>query len=110
MQFTVIGAGSWGTALAMQLARNGTTYLWGRNPQHIEDMQRSRSNEAYLPGVKFPKNLILEKDLQKAIESCDAVLVVSPSEAFAEILHKIEPFIEDRPLAWASKGLSLIHI
>jgi glycerol-3-phosphate dehydrogenase (NAD(P)+) len=104
MVFTVIGAGSWGTALAMQLARNGTTYLWGRNPQHLEDMQRSRSNEAYLPGVQFPEDLILEKDLKKAIESCDAVLVVSPSDAFAEILHKIQPFIQDRPLAWASKG------
>ena len=104
MKFTVIGAGSWGTALAMQMARNGTTYLWGRNPQHLEDMQKSRSNEAYLPGVKFPEKLVVESNLEKAIENSDAILVVSPSEAFAEVLNKIKPLIGNRPLAWASKG------
>ncbi len=104
MKFTVIGAGSWGTALAMQMARNGTTYLWGRNPNHIQDMQKSRSNEAYLPGIKLPEDLILESDLEKAIQASEAILVVSPSHAFAEILKRIKPFIGDRPLAWASKG------
>jgi len=104
MIFTVIGAGSWGTALAMQMARNNTTYLWGRNPKHLEDMQHSRSNEAYLPGISFPKKLTLESDLETAINKSDAILVVSPSHAFSEIIHKIEPFIQNRPLAWASKG------
>jgi len=104
MKFTVIGAGSWGTALAMQMARNGTTYLWGRNPQHMENMHNTRSNEAYLPGVTFPDNLILEADLETAIKASEAVLVVSPSHAFAEVLQKIKPHIGNRPLAWASKG------
>lgn len=104
MIFTVIGAGSWGTALAMQMARNGTTYLWGRNPQHIVDMHASRTNEAYLPNVKFPKDLILEADLETSIKASDAILVVSPSHAFAEILEKIKPHLGNRPLAWASKG------
>ena len=104
MRFSVIGAGSWGTALAMQMARNGITYLWGRNPKHLEDMQNSRSNEAYLPGVKFPDNLVLEANLETAIKTSDAILVVSPSHAFAEILQRIKPYIGDRPLAWASKG------
>jgi glycerol-3-phosphate dehydrogenase (NAD(P)+) len=67
-------------------------------------MQSTRSNEAYLPGVKIPELLILLKDLETAIEKSDAVLVVSPSHAFAEILKRIQPFIKDRPLAWASKG------
>ena len=104
MKFAVIGAGSWGTALAIQLARNGTTYLWGRKPQHIDEMQKSRKNQKYLPGIVFPDNLIPEKDLEKAISSSDAVLVVSPSHAFAEILEKITPYLQERPLAWASKG------
>jgi glycerol-3-phosphate dehydrogenase (NAD(P)+) len=104
MIFTVIGAGSWGTALAMQMARNGTTYLWGRNKQHIQEMQALRTNETYLPGIKFPTKLILEFDLKKAISQSEAILVVSPSHAFAEILNKIKPLIGDRPLAWASKG------
>ena len=104
MKFAVIGAGSWGTALAIQLARNGTTYLWGRKPQHIDEMQKSRKNQKYLPGIVFPDNIIPEKDLEKAISSSDAVLVVSPSHAFAEILKKITPYLQERPLAWASKG------
>ncbi len=104
MVFTVIGAGSWGTALAMQMARNGTTYLWGRNASHLHSMQKSRSNETYLPGIKFPDKLILETDIEKAIAQSDAVLVVSPSHAFGEILEKIKPFLGSRPLAWASKG------
>jgi len=104
MIFTVIGAGSWGTALAMQMARNGITHLWGRNPKYIKDMQASRTNDVYLAGVKFPKDLILEADLETAIQASDAILVVSPSHAFAEILKKIKPYIKDRPLAWASKG------
>jgi len=104
MIFTVIGAGSWGTALAMQLARNGTTYLWGRNPQHLQQMKNTRSNENYLPGVKFPDELILESDLQNAIKASDAILLVSPSHAFASILKQIEPYLGNRPLAWASKG------
>ncbi len=104
MKFAVIGAGSWGTALAIQLARNGTTYLWGRKPQHIDEMQKSRKNQKYLPGIVFPDNIIPEKDLEKAISSSDAVLVVSPSHAFAEILKKITPYLQERPLAWAAKG------
>ena len=104
MKFTVIGAGSWGTALAMQMARNGTTYLWGRNPEHMQNMQKTRSNEAYLPGISFPDQLIVETDLKTAINASDAILVVSPSHAFAEILQRIKPHIGNRPLAWASKG------
>ncbi len=104
MIFTVIGAGSWGTALAMQMARNGTTYLWGRNPKHIAAMQKCRCNDSYLPGISLPDALILEADLEKAIAQSDAVLVVSPSHAFAEILNKIKPLIGKRPVAWASKG------
>jgi glycerol-3-phosphate dehydrogenase (NAD(P)+) len=88
----------------MQMARNGTTYLWGRNPKHLQDMQETRSNEAYLPGAKFPDKLILESDLETAIKASDAILLVSPSHAFAELLTRIKPYIGDRPLAWASKG------
>jgi len=104
MIFTVIGAGSWGTALAMQLSRNGTTYLWGRNPEHLKAMHACRCNEAYLPGIKLPDDLILEANLEQAINKSDAILVVSPSHAFAEILTKIKPYLGDRPVAWASKG------
>lgn len=103
-KFAVLGAGSWGTALAMQLSRNEVTVLWGRNKAGMEAMQQSRSNEQYLPGIEFPEKLVIETDLSHAIEQCDAVLVVCPSHAFGDILQQIKPLIGHRPLAWASKG------
>ncbi len=104
MKFSVLGAGSWGTALAMQLSRNHATVLWGRNHAGMEAMQQTRSNEQYLPGIQFPEQLIIETDLVVAIEQSEAVLVVCPSHAFGDILQQIKPFLGDRPLAWASKG------
>lgn len=104
MKFAVLGAGSWGTALAMQLSRNNPTVLWGRNQAGMEAMQKTRSNEQYLPGIKFPEKLIIETDLKTAIAQSDAVLVVCPSHAFGDILHQIKPLLGSRPLAWASKG------
>ena len=104
MKFAVLGAGSWGTALAMQLSRNDVTVLWGRNKAGMEAMQQTRSNEQYLPGIQFPENLIIETDLAQAIEQSEAVLVVCPSHAFGDILLQVKPLLGERPLAWASKG------
>lgn len=104
MKFSVLGAGSWGTALAMQLSRNHQTVLWGRNQADMEAMQKSRSNERYLPGIKFPEKLIIKSDLADAIKESEAVLVVCPSHAFGDILEQIKPLLGHRPLAWASKG------
>ena len=104
LKFAVLGAGSWGTALAMQLARNGDTILWGRNRTAMQAMQQNRRNEQYLPGIQFPEKLIIEADLATAIAQCEAVLVVCPSHAFSDILQQIKPLLGERPLAWASKG------
>ncbi|MCF6300248.1 MAG: NAD(P)-dependent glycerol-3-phosphate dehydrogenase [Proteobacteria bacterium] len=104
MKFAVLGAGSWGTALAMQMARNGETILWGRDIKRMEAMSKTRSNETYLPGIKFPEQLHVETDLEKAITAADAILVVCPSHAFGQMLAQIKAFIGNRPLAWASKG------
>jgi len=104
MKFAVLGAGSWGTALAMQLSRNDATVLWGRNKAGMEAMQKNRSNEQYLPGIKFPEKLIIDADLVHAIEQSEAVLVVCPSHAFGDILQQVKPLLGHRPLAWASKG------
>ncbi|WP_154224063.1 NAD(P)H-dependent glycerol-3-phosphate dehydrogenase [Marinicella rhabdoformis] len=104
MQFAVLGAGSWGTALAMQMARNGNTLLWGRDADAIEHMQASRTNDRYLPGIPFPDQLTPTNDLAQAIADADAVLVVCPSHAFHDILNQVKPLLNNKPLAWASKG------
>lgn len=104
MRFAVLGAGSWGTALAIQLAHNNPTILWGRDAEKMADMAQSGCNRFYLPDYPFPANLSIESELQQAINASDAVLVVCPSHAFGDILKQIKPLLNGRPVAWASKG------
>ncbi|WP_371379472.1 NAD(P)H-dependent glycerol-3-phosphate dehydrogenase [Thalassotalea aquiviva] len=104
---SVIGAGSYGTALAFCLARNGhKTLLWGRSESDVATMQESRSNEKYLPGFTFPPALELTADLTKAIHASHNILIVVPSHAFVDLLEKIKPLLTpEHKIAWATKGL-----
>ncbi len=82
---SVIGAGSWGTALATVLARNiSTVRLWGRNRAALEAMAAQRCNERYLPGVSFPPNLVIEHDFEALADDDLAFVVALPSHAFRE--------------------------
>ena len=71
MNVCVLGAGAWGTALAIHIAKKHNVVLWARDSSHVSGMQKSRSNPLYLGDFIFPKNLALENDLEIAIESCD---------------------------------------
>jgi glycerol-3-phosphate dehydrogenase (NAD(P)+) len=104
---TVLGAGSWGTALAILLAQNERPVtLWAHRAEHIATMQTARCNARYLPEQTFPASLALEADLERAIAASHIVLVVVPSHAFRETLHAIAPMITpEHVIAWASKGL-----
>ncbi len=106
-QISVLGAGSYGTALAICFARNGhNTLLWGRDLAHVSSMATSRSNEKYLPGIEFPQSLALEGNLNKAVQASDNILVVVPSHAFGDMLNHIKPHIRSNArIAWATKGL-----
>jgi len=104
---SIIGAGSYGTALAICFARNGhDTLLWGRDSAHVEEMSATRSNHKYLPDSQFPKTLQLKSDLKLAVSSSDNILVVVPSHAFGDMLKQIKPFLREKAkVAWATKGL-----
>ena len=104
----VIGAGAWGSALAIAMARNGhEILLWGRNIEHLKTMQQSHSNERYLPNVPFPASLEVVVDLEQAIQRAKHVLVSVPSVAFSEMLEIIKPMIKSGiPVSWATKGLT----
>ncbi|WP_448212661.1 NAD(P)H-dependent glycerol-3-phosphate dehydrogenase [Colwellia sp. MEBiC06753] len=106
-KITILGAGSYGSALAICFARNGhPTVLWGRDVEQMQTMAQSRSNEKYLPGSKFPDSLIIETDLAKAVAASDIVLVVVPSHVFGDMLSQIKPLLNpNAKLAWATKGL-----
>jgi glycerol-3-phosphate dehydrogenase (NAD(P)+) len=103
---TVIGAGSWGTALAIQCARAGhPTRLWGRDAAAADAMGRTRRNERYLPEAQFPDSLDVVLDLPQALRGARDVLIAVPSSAFREVLLEIAPHLGDGTrLSWASKG------
>jgi glycerol-3-phosphate dehydrogenase (NAD(P)+) len=105
----VLGAGSWGTALAIQFARSGRpTVLWGREEDDPAELARARRNERYLPGAEFPPSLVVEPDLAKAIASGDDLVVVVPSSALRAVLQQLKPMLGPRSrVAWASKGFEL---
>lgn len=102
----VLGAGSWGTALAALTARNGVpTRLWGRDPVALAAMAAARCNQRYLPGIELPAALVYEPDLAAAVRGAGVVLLVVPSHAFAAMLEDVAPLLADgATLAWATKG------
>jgi len=104
---TVLGAGSYGTALAICLARNGhRTLLWGRNADEMAQMAVRRENQRYLPGIALPDQLALTADLVAAVQASQNILLVVPSHAFAGTLHQIKPYLLPHArVAWATKGL-----
>jgi glycerol-3-phosphate dehydrogenase (NAD(P)+) len=104
----VVGAGSWGTALAVLLARNGIAcQLWGHRPALVSRLQCERENQQFLPAIPFPSLLTPTSDLNAAVAESDAVLLAVPSEAFAAVLQQIAPQIKaDKLLCWATKGFS----
>ena len=102
----VLGAGSWGTALASLLARHDyPTTLWGRDAAQLAQIHDSHENRRYLPGVPLPESLTATSDLAAAVASAEWILVVTPSHAFPETLRALAPL--RRPgagVAWATKG------
>ncbi|MGF1730684.1 NAD(P)H-dependent glycerol-3-phosphate dehydrogenase [Photobacterium kasasachensis] len=104
---TVLGAGSYGTSLAISLARNGANViLWGHEPEHMAQLEIDRANEAFLPGVPFPDSLIVSADLEASVQACQDLLVVVPSHVFGEVLSNVKPYLrDDSRICWATKGL-----
>ena len=106
-RFAVLGAGSWGTALAVQLVRGGhPAVLWGRDGAHVAAMARARRNDRYLADVDFPAELTVTADLEAAIAESDDALIVVPSHALRSMLEALAPLPVKR-LAWATKGFEL---
>ncbi len=103
----VLGAGSWGTALAMLLGQNGhQVNLWSHNAEHANLMQQTRENNRYLAGLTFPETLNVSADLEKTLKDVNDILIVVPSHAFRKTLNTIKPFITNsHRIAWATKGL-----
>jgi len=91
----VIGAGSWGTAIAGVLSAKGLkTVLWGHNEAHGEALQKDRENKKYLPGFPFPESLKIETDLKEAATGADVVCMVVPSHGYRAVFQKLVPYLK----------------
>ncbi len=106
---SVIGAGSYGTSLAIVAASKGLrVMLWDRKQQRAQAMQRNRVNSQYLDGITFPDSLTVTSSLEEAVSSSLRLLVVVPSVTFKDVITDIAEYItKQHILAWATKGLSL---
>ena len=102
-EFGVIGAGSWGTALAIQLARNGHgVRLWGLPQDGLDAMARDRRNDRYMPGVAFPHPLLIQPDMAALLAECRDLLIVTPSHGLRGVFESIRS--GTHRVAWATKG------
>ncbi len=107
-KIAILGAGSWGTALALLAARNGCqTLLWGHNKKQIDILANQHQNQRYLPEHLFPKNLSVTADLQDVANFSDLILVCVPSHAFKNALIQLKPYLSNQvKIAWATKGFN----
>jgi glycerol-3-phosphate dehydrogenase (NAD(P)+) len=107
MKVAVVGAGSWGTALALVAARNGhEVLLWARRAEVAAALAAARENAAYLPGAKFPPGLRPTADLAEALLGAAIVVSVVPSHGTRDVLAAMRPLLEpDAILVGASKGI-----
>ena len=104
-KIAVLGAGAWGTALAMNISQRHNVSLWARNAGHVSGMRKARANPLYLGDFKFNEQLQVEDDLQTAISDADLILSVVPTAGFRSILKDIKALGCDLPIIWANKGL-----
>lgn len=100
----ILGAGSWGTAVAIHLAKNGNrVLLWAKNQQHVAAMRLHGCNNTYLPDISFPENLEPIDDLQACQHQADELIIAVPSHAFADLLSKLTR--PTKGLSWLTKGV-----
>jgi glycerol-3-phosphate dehydrogenase (NAD(P)+) len=100
----ILGAGAWGTALSIALARDDAEVrLWARRPEHAAWIQQSRHNDAYLPGAELPANVEVTNDLDHATDGASVLLIVTPAQHVAELLPRLKR--GDAPLLICAKGI-----
>ncbi|QTS83643.1 NAD(P)H-dependent glycerol-3-phosphate dehydrogenase [Coxiella endosymbiont of Amblyomma nuttalli] len=106
---TVLGAGSWGTALALVLARNGQEVrLWSWKKDHVDERREQRTSNRYLPHYPFPKKLHFSSNLKSSLDNVMDILIVVPSFAFQEVVIRIKPYLDSNTrIAWGTKGLAV---
>ena len=105
MNIAILGAGAWGTALAVALARRHPVRLWARDSGQCAAMRASRENVRYLPGVRLPEAIALSDGLAAALDRAELVLVATPLSGFRQTVRLAAGSHPGLPLLWLCKGL-----
>ena len=105
----IIGSGSWGTALSLILLRNNQdVVLYGRNPERIEEIRKTRYNLKYLPGIRLPDQLHLTDNLEEAVRNKDLIILAVPSHVYRQTAQEVAaalPGSETATLLSVTKGI-----
>jgi glycerol-3-phosphate dehydrogenase (NAD(P)+) len=103
----VLGAGSWGTALALLLDRTGNEVrLWSYDQEQVNMLNTLHENATYLPGIAIPESILVSNDLEAMLEGIEDILIVVPSFAFFDTLKKVKAVKPDGlRIAWGTKGI-----
>jgi len=104
MNISILGAGAWGTALAIRLVQRHQVTLWARNAQQIAEMRATAMNQRYLPDIPLPPELRLEHDLDAALKGVEMIVLAVPISALRETLRKIAQLPEPVSVIWLCKG------
>tara|TARA_R110002073_G_scaffold219002_3_gene379369 strand:- start:501 stop:1490 length:990 start_codon:yes stop_codon:yes gene_type:complete len=104
MKIAILGAGAWGTALAISLSTRHQVTLWTKDPSHFAELASQRVNKSYLPNFALPKSLQLTATLETAIEAVNLALIVVPISGFRETLRRIMATGKPVPIVWGCKG------
>jgi glycerol-3-phosphate dehydrogenase (NAD(P)+) len=105
MRITILGAGAWGTAIAVSLSARHEAVLWGRDPGQCRAIVAARRNERYLPEIDLPPRLTIEADFPAAVSDAELVLVATPTAALSAMLARLAPL--RKSVVWLCKGFEL---
>jgi len=103
MRITILGAGAWGSALAIALSRAHAITLWTRDPQRLDEIARTRQS-AYLPGIPIPDTVRLEPDAMRAVSDGELVVAATSTAGMLPTLERLATASRERALLWACKG------
>ena len=104
MKLAVLGAGAWGTAISISLARRHSLVLWARDAQQAGEIAATRTNGRYLPGFTLPDAIAVTAELAVALEACDVILVATPTAGLRPTLRRLVAAGNTAPLVWLCKG------
>ena len=104
MNIAILGAGAWGTALAIVLSARHTVTLWARDAEQARALERSRRNERYLPDVSLPESVRVSASLDRSLESATLALVATPTAGLRETLRALRRAGRGVPVLWVCKG------